>query len=199
MTNQFTKYDQIYQAILQQIDKYLNLDFNSDILVNSYYFPDIEKKVMANLQDDLSEDLYQVANRNFWLLVVSVFDYLDQNKIVYTFYNADVDSKQYKRALNLRSDLMQNYYDFIDAYGDISANNVLIDHDWNQLTIINQNTSFYDLAKQIYKVLNYIHQKQTSKAGIKLSDSHSLIKILNFFNLEDYDLQNDELDIFLEK
>lgn len=199
MTNQFTKYDQIYQAILQQIDKYLNLDFNSYILVNSYYFPDIEKKVMANLEDDLSSDLYQVANRNFWLLVVSVFDYLDQNKIVYTFYNADSDSKQYKRALNLRSDLMQNYYDFIDAYGDISANNVLIDHDWNQLTIINQNTSFYDLAKQIYKVLNYIHQRQTSKAGIKLSDSQSLIKILNFFNLEDYDLQNDELDIFLEK
>lgn len=199
MTNQFTKYDQIYQAILQQIDKYLHLDFNSDILVNSYYFPDIEKKVMANLEDNLSEDLYQVANRNFWLLVVSVFDYLDQNKIVYTFYNADVDSKQYKHALNLRSDLMQNYYDFIDAYGDISANNVLIDHDWNQLTLVNQNTSFYDLAKQIYKVLNYIHQKQTSKAGIKLSDSQSLIKILNFFNLEDYDLQNDELDIFLEK
>lgn len=199
MTNQFTKYNQIYQALLQQIDKYFNLDFNSDILVNSYYFPDIEKKVMANLEDDLSSDLYQVANRNFWLLVVSVFDYLDQNKIVYTFYNADSDSKQYKRALNLRSDLMQNYYDFIDAYGDISANNVLIDHDWNQLTIINQNTSFYDLAKQIYKVLNYIHQRQTSKAGIKLSDSQSLIKILNFFNLEDYDLQNDELDIFLEK
>ena len=199
MTNQFTKYDQIYQAILQQIDKYLHLDFNSDILVNSYYFPDIEKKVMANLEDNLSEDLYQVANRNFWLFVVSVFDYLDQNKIVYTFYNADVDSKQYKHALNLRSDLMQNYYDFIDAYGDISANNVLIDHDWNQLTLVNQNTSFYDLAKQIYKVLNYIHQKQTSKAGIKLSDSQSLIKILNFFNLEDYDLQNDELDIFLEK
>lgn len=199
MTNQFTKYDQIYQAILQQIDKYLHLDFNSDILVNSYYFPDIEKKVMANLEDNLSEDLYQVANRNFWLFVVSVFDYLDQNKIVYTFYNADVDSKQYKHALNLRSDLMQNYYDFIDAYGDISTNNVLIDHDWNQLTIINQNTSFYDLAKQIYKVLNYIHQRQTSKAGIKLSDSQSLIKILNFFNLEDYDLQNDELDIFLEK
>lgn len=199
MTNQFTKYDQIYQAILQQIDKYLHLDFNSDILVNSYYFPDIEKKVMANLEDNLSEDLHQVANRNFWLFVVSVFDYLDQNKIVYTFYNADVDSKQYKHALNLRSDLMQNYYDFIDAYGDISTNNVLIDHDWNQLTIINQNTSFYDLAKQIYKVLNYIHQRQTSKAGIKLSDSQSLIKILNFFNLEDYDLQNDELDIFLEK
>lgn len=199
MANQFTKYDQIYQAILQQIDKYFNLDFNSDILVNSYYLPDIEKKVMANLEDDLSSDLFQVANRNFWLFVVSVFDYLDQNKIVYTFYNADVDSKQYKHALNLRSDLMQNYYDFIDAYGDISANNVLIDHDWNQLTIINQNTSFYDLAKQIYKVLNYIHQKQTSKAGIKLSDSQSLIKILNFFNLEDYDLQNDELDIFLEK
>lgn len=199
MANQFTKYDQIYQAILQQIDKYFNLDFNSDILVNSYYLPDIEKKVMANLEDDLSSDLFQIANRNFWLLVVSVFDYLDQNKIVYTFYNADIDSKQYQHALNLRSDLMQNYYDFIDAYGDISANNVLIDHDWNQLTIINQNTSFYDLAKQIYKVLNYIHQKQTSKAGIKLSDSHSLIKILNFFNLEDYDLQNDELDIFLEK
>lgn len=199
MANQFTKYDQIYQAMLQQIDKYFNLDFNSDILVNSYYLPDIEKKVMANLEDDLSSDLFQIANRNFWLLVVSVFDYLDQNKIVYTFYNADIDSKQYKHALNLRSDLMQNYYDFIDAYGDISANNVLIDHDWNQLTIINQNTSFYDLAKQIYKVLNYIHQKQTSKAGIKLSDSHSLIKILNFFNLEDYDLQNDELDIFLEK
>ena len=199
MTNQFTKYDQIYQAILQQIDKYLHLDFNSDILVNSYYFPDIEKKVMANLQDDLSEDLYQVANRNFWLLVVSVFDYLDQNKIVYTFYNADIDSKQYKHALNLRSDLMQNYYDFIDAYGDISTNNVLIDHDWNQLTLVNKNTSFYDLAKQIYKVLNYIHQRQTSKAGIKLSDSQSLIKILSFFNLEDYDLQNDELDIFLEK
>lgn len=199
MTNQFTKYDQIYQAILQQIDKYLHLDFNSDILVNSYYFPDIEKKVMANLEDNLSEDLYQVANRNFWLLVVSVFDYLDQNKIVYTFYNADVDSKQYKHALNLRSDLMQNYYDFIDAYGDISANNVLIDHDWNQLTLVNKNTSFYDLAKQIYKVLNYIHQRQTSKAGIKLSDSQSLIKILSFFNLEDYDLQNDELDIFLEK
>ena len=199
MANQFTKYDQIYQALLQQIDKYLNLDFNSDILVNSYYFPDIEKKVRANLQDDLSSDLFQIANRNFWLFVVSVFDYLDQNKIVYTFYNADIDSKQYKRALNLRSDLMQNYYDFIDAYGDISANNVLIDHDWNQLTIINQNTSFYDLAKQIYKVLNYIHQRQTSKAGIKLSDSQSLIKILNFFNLEDYDLQNDELDIFLEK
>lgn len=199
MANQFTKYDQIYQAILQQIDKYFNLDFNSDILVNSYYLPDIEKKVMANLEDDLSSDLFQIANRNFWLLVVSVFDYLDQNKIVYTFYNADINSKQYKHALNLRSDLMQNYYDFIDAYGDISANNVLIDHDWNQLTIINQNTSFYDLAKQIYKVLNYIHQKQTSKAGIKLSDSHSLIKILNFFNLEDYDLQNDELDIFLEK
>lgn len=199
MANQFTKYDQIYQAMFQQIDKYFNLDFNSDILVNSYYFPDIEKKVMANLEDGLSEDLYQVANRNFWLLVVSVFDYLDQNKIVYTFYNADVDSKQYKHALNLRSDLMQNYYDFIDAYGDTSANNVLIDHDWNQLTIINQNTSFYDLAKQIYKVLNYIHQRQTSKAGIKLSDSQSLIKILNFFNLEDYDLQNDELDIFLEK
>lgn len=199
MANQFTKYDQIYQAMFQQIDKYFNLDFNSDILVNSYYFPDIEKKVMANLEDGLSEDLYQVANRNFWLLVVSVFDYLDQNKIVYTFYNADVDSKQYKHALNLRSDLMQNYYDFIDAYGDISANNVLIDHDWNQLTLVNQNTSFYDLAKQIYKVLNYIHQKQTSKAGIKLSDSQSLIKILNFFNLEDYDLQNDELDIFLEK
>lgn len=199
MANQFTKYDQIYQAILQQIDKYLNLDFNSDILVNSYYFPDIEKKVMANLEDDLSSDLYQVANRNFWLLVVSVFDYLDQNKIVYTFYNADIDSKQYKHALNLRSDLMQNYYDFIDAYSDISSNNVLIDHDWNQSTLVNQNTSFYDLAKQIYKVLNYIHQKQTSKAGIKLSDSQSLIKILNFFNLEDYDLQNDELDIFLEK
>lgn len=199
MANQFTKYDQIYQAILQQIDKYFNSDFNSDILVNSYYLPDIEKKVMANLEDDLSSDLFQIANRNFWLLVVSVFDYLDQNKIVYTFYNADIDSKQYKHALNLRSDLMQNYYDFIDAYGDISANNVLIDHDWNQLTIINQNTSFYDLAKQIYKVLNYIHQKQTSKAGIKLSDSQSLIKILNFFNLEDYDLQNDELDIFLEK
>lgn len=199
MTNQFTKYDQIYQAILQQIDKYLHLDFNSDILVNSYYFPDIEKKVMANLEDNLSEDLYQVANRNFWLFVVSVFDYLDQNKIVYTFYNADVDSKQYKHALNLRSDLMQNYYDFIDAYGDISTNNVLIDHDWNQLTLVNKNTSFYDLAKQIYKVLNYIHQRQTSKAGIKLSDSQSLIKILSFFNLEDYDLQNDELDIFLEK
>ena len=199
MANQFTKYDQIYQAMFQQIDKYFNLDFNSDILVNSYYFPDIEKKVMANLEDDLSSDLYQVANRNFWLLVVSVFDYLDQNKIVYTFYNADIDNKQYKHALNLRSDLMQNYYDFIDAYGDISANNVLIDHDWNQLTLVNKNTSFYDLAKQIYKVLNYIHQKQTSKAGIKLSDSHSLIKILNFFNLEDYDLQNDELDIFLEK
>lgn len=199
MTNQFTKYDQIYQAILQQIDKYFNLDFNSDILVNSYYFPDIEKKVMANLEDNLSEDLYQVANRNFWLLVVSVFDYLDQNKVIYTFYNADINSKQYKRALNLRSDLMQNYYDFIDDYGDISANNVLIDHDWNQLTLVNQNTSFYDLAKQIYKVLNYIHQRQTSKAGIKLSDSQSLIKILNFFNLEDYDLQNDELDIFLEK
>lgn len=199
MANPFTKYDQIYQAILQQIDKYFNLDFNSDILVNSYYLPDIEKKVMANLEDDLSSDLFQVANRNFWLFVVSVFDYLDQNKIVYTFYNADVDSKQYKHALNLRSDLMQNYYDFIDAYGDISANNVLIDHDWNQLTLVNKNTSFYDLAKQIYKVLNYIHQKQTSKAGIKLSDSHSLIKILNFFNLEDYDLQNDELDIFLEK
>lgn len=199
MANPFTKYDQIYQAILQQIDKYFNSDFNSDILVNSYYLPDIEKKVMANLEDDLSSDLFQIANRNFWLLVVSVFDYLDQNKIVYTFYNADIDSKQYKHALNLRSDLMQNYYDFIDAYGDISANNVLIDHDWNQLTIINQNTSFYDLAKQIYKVLNYIHQKQTSKAGIKLSDSQSLIKILNFFNLEDYDLQNDELDIFLEK
>ena len=199
MANQFTKYDQIYQAMLQQIDKYFNLDFNSDILVNSYYFPDIEKKVMANLEDGLSSDLYQVANRNFWLLVVSVFDYLDQNKIVYTFYNADIDSKQYKHALNLRSDLMQNYYDFIDAYGDISANNVLIDHDWNQLTLVNQNTSFYDLAKQIYKVLNYIHQRQTSKAGIKLSDSQSLIKILNFFNLEDYDLQNDELDIFLEK
>ena len=199
MANQFTKYDQIYQAMFQQIDKYFNLDFNSDILVNSYYFPDIEKKVMANLEDGLSSDLYQVANRNFWLLVVSVFDYLDQNKIVYTFYNADIDSKQYKHALNLRSDLMQNYYDFIDAYGDISANNVLIDHDWNQLTLVNQNTSFYDLAKQIYKVLNYIHQRQTSKAGIKLSDSQSLIKILNFFNLEDYDLQNDELDIFLEK
>lgn len=199
MANPFTKYDQIYQAMFQQIDKYFNLDFNSDILVNSYYLPDIEKKVMANLEDDLSSDLFQIANRNFWLLVVSVFDYLDQNKIVYTFYNADIDSKQYKHALNLRSDLMQNYYDFIDAYGDISANNVLIDHDWNQLTIINQNTSFYDLAKQIYKVLNYIHQKQTSKAGIKLSDSQSLIKILNFFNLEDYDLQNDELDIFLEK
>lgn len=199
MANQFTKYNQIYQAMFQQIDKYFNLDFNSDILVNSYYFPDIEKKVMANLEDDLSSDLYQVANRNFWLLVVSIFDYLDQNKIVYTFYNADIDSKQYKHALNLRSDLMQNYYDFIDAYGDISTNNVLIDHDWNQLTIINQNTSFYDLAKQIYKVLNYIRQKQTSKAGIKLSDSHSLIKILNFFNLKDYDLQNDELDIFLEK
>lgn len=199
MANQFTKYDQIYQAMFQQINKYFNLDFNSDILVNSYYFPDIEKKVMANLEDGLSEDLYQVANRNFWLLVVSVFDYLDQNKIVYTFYNADIDSKQYKHALNLRSDLMQNYYDFIDAYGDISANNVLIDHDWNQLTLVNQNTSFYDLAKQIYKVLNYIHQKQTSKAGIKLSDRQSLIKILNFFNLEDYDLQNDELDIFLEK
>lgn len=199
MANTFTKYDQIYQAILQQIDKYFNLDFNSDILVNSYYLPDIEKKVMANLEDDLSSDLFQVANRNFWLFIVSVFDYLDQNKIVYTFYNADVDSKQYKHALNLRSDLMQNYYNFIDAYGDISANNVLIDHDWNQLTLVNKNTSFYDLAKQIYKVLNYIHQKQTSKAGIKLSDSHSLIKILNFFNLEDYDLQNDELDIFLEK
>lgn len=199
MANQFTKYDQIYQAMFQQIDKYFNLDFNSDMLVNSYYFPDIEKKVMANLEDDLSSDLFQIANRNFWLLVVSVFDYLDQNKIVYTFYNADIDSKQYKRALNLRSDLMQNYYDFIDAYGDISANNVLIDHDWNQLTLVNKNTSFYDLAKQIYKVLNYIHQKQTSKAGIKLSDSQSLIKILNFFNLEDYDLQNDELDIFLEK
>lgn len=199
MANQFTKYDQIYQAMFQQIDKYFNLDFNSDILVNSYYFPDIEKKVMANLEDDLSSDLFQIANRNFWLLVVSVFDYLDQNKIVYTFYNADIDSKQYKHALNLRSDLMQNYYDFIDAYGDISANNVLIDHDWNQLTLVNQNTSFYDLAKQIYKVLNYIHQRQTSKAGIKLSDSQSLIKILNFFNLEDYDLQNDELDIFLEK
>lgn len=199
MANQFTKYDQIYQTMLQQIDKYFNLDFNSDILVNSYYLHDIEKKVMANLEDDLSSDLFQIANRNFWLLVVSVFDYLDQNKIVYTFYNADIDSKQYRHTLNLRSDLMQNYYDFIDAYGDISANNVLIDHDWNQLTIINQNTSFYDLAKQIYKVLNYIHQKQTSKAGIKLSDSQSLIKILNFFNLEDYDLQNDELDIFLEK
>ena len=199
MANQFTKYDQIYQAMFQQIDKYFNLDFNSDILVNSYYLPDIEKKVMANLEDDLSSDLFQIANRNFWLLVVSVFDYLDQNKIVYTFYNADIDSKQYKHALNLRSDLMQNYYDFIDAYGDISANNILIDHDWNQLTLVNQNTSFYDLAKQIYKVLNYIHQKQTSKAGIKLSDSQSLIKILNFFNLEDYDLQNDELDIFLEK
>lgn len=199
MANQFTKYDQIYQAMFQQINKYFNLDFNSDILVKSYYLPDIEKKVMANLEDDLSSDLFQIANRNFWLLVVSVFDYLDQNKIVYTFYNADIDSKQYKHALNLRSDLMQNYYDFIDSYGDISANNVLIDHDWNQLTIINQNTSFYDLAKQIYKVLNYIHQKQTSKAGIKLSDSQSLIKILNFFNLEDYDLQNDELDIFLEK
>ena len=199
MTNQFTKYDQIYQAMFQQIDKYFNLDFNSDMLVNSYYFPDIEKKVMANLEDDLSSDLFQIANRNFWLLVVSVFDYLDQNKIVYTFYNADIDSKQYKRELNLRSDLMQNYYDFIDDYGDISANNVLIDHDWNQLTLVNQNTSFYDLAKQIYKVLNYIHQRQTSKAGIKLSDSQSLIKLLNFFNLEDYDLQNDELDIFLEK
>lgn len=199
MANQFTKYDQIYQVMTKQINKYFNLDFNSDILVKSYYLPDIEKKVMANLEDDLSSDLFQIANRNFWLLVVSVFDYLDQNKIVYTFYNADIDSKQYKHALNLRSDLMQNYYDFIDAYGDISANNVLIDHDWNQLTIINQNTSFYDLAKQIYKVLNYIHQKQTNKAGIKLSDSQSLIKILNFFNLEDYDLQNDELDIFLEK
>lgn len=199
MANQFTKYDQIYQVMTKQINKYFNLDFNSDILVKSYYLPDIEKKVMANLEDDLSSDLFQIANRNFWLLVVSVFDYLDQNKIVYTFYNADIDSKQYKHALNLRSDLMQNYYDFIDAYGDISANNVLIDHDWNQLTIINQNTSFYDLAKQIYKVLNYIHQKQTSKIGIKLSDSQSLIKILNFFNLEDYDLQNDELDIFLEK
>ena len=199
MTNQFTKYDQIYQVMTKQINKYFNLDFNSDILVKSYYLPDIEKKVMANLEDDLSSDLFQIANRNFWLLVVSVFDYLDQNKIVYTFYNADIDSKQYKHALNLRSDLMQNYYDFIDAYGDISANNILIDHDWNQLTLVNQNTSFYDLAKQIYKVLNYIHQKQTSKAGIKLSDSQSLIKILNFFNLEDYDLQNDELDIFLEK
>lgn len=199
MANQFTKYDQIYQAMFQQIDKYFNLDFNSDMLVNSYYFPDIEKKVMANLEDDLSSDLFQIANRNFWLFVVSVFDYLDQNKIVYTFYNADIDSKQYKHALNLRGNLMQNYYDFIDAYGDISANNVLIDHDWNQLTLVNQNTSFYDLAKQIYKVLNYIHQRQTSKAGIKLSDSQSLIKILNFFNLEDYDLQNDELDIFLEK
>lgn len=199
MANPFTKYDQIYQATFQQIDKYFNLDFNSDMLVNSYYFPDIEKKVMANLEDDLSSDLFQIANRNFWLFVVSVFDYLDQNKIVYTFYNTDIDSKQYKHALNLRGDLMQNYYDFIDAYGDISANNVLIDHDWNQLTLVNQNTSFYDLAKQIYKVLNYIHQRQTSKAGIKLSDSHSLIKILNFFNLEDYDLQNDELDIFLEK
>lgn len=199
MANQFTKYNQIYQVMTKQIDKYFNSDFNSDILVNSYYFPDIEKKVMANLEDDLSSDLFQIANRNFWLFVVSVFDYLNQNKIVYTFYNADVDSKQYKHALNLRSDLMQNYYDFIDAYGDISANNVLIDHDWNQLTIINQNTSFYNLAKQIYKVLNYIHQKQTSKAGIKLSDSQSLIKLLNFFNLEDYDLQNDELDIFLEK
>lgn len=199
MANQFTKYDQIYQVMTKQINKYFNLDFNSDILVKSYYLPDIEKKVMANLEDDLSSDLFQIANRNFWLLVVSVFDYLDQNKIVYTFYNADIDSKQYKHALNLRSDLMQNYYDFIDAYGDISANNVLIDHDWNQLTLVNQNTSFYDLAKQIYKVLNYIHQKQTSKAGIKLSDSQSLIKILNFFNLEDYDLQNDELDIFLEK
>ena len=199
MANQFTKYDQIYQVMTKQIDKYFNLDFNSDMLVNSYYFPDIEKKVMANLEDDLSSDLFQIANRNFWLLVVSVFDYLDQNKIVYTFYNADIDSKQYKRALNLRSDLMQNYYDFIDAYGDISANNVLIDHDWNRLTLVNQNTSFYDLAKQIYKVLNYIHQRQTSKAGIKLSNSQSLIKILNFFNLEDYDLQNDELDIFLEK
>ena len=199
MANQFTKYDQIYQVMTKQIDKYFNSDFNSDMLVNSYYFPDIEKKVIANLEDDLSSDLFQIANRNFWLLVVSVFDYLDQNKLVYTFYNADVDSKQYKHALNLRSDLMQNYYDFIDAYGDISANNVLIDHDWNQLTIINQNTSFYDLAKQIYKVLNYIHQRQTRKAGIKLSDSQSLIKILNFFNLEDYDLQNDELDIFLEK
>ena len=199
MANQFTKYDQIYQVMTKQIDKYFNLDFNSDMLVNSYYFPDIEKKVMANLEDDLSSDLFQIANRNFWLLVVSVFDYLDQNKIVYTFYNADIDSKQYKRALNLRSDLMQNYYDFIDAYGDISANNVLIDHDWNRLTLVNQNTSFYDLAKQIYKVLNYIHQRQTNKAGIKLSDSQSLIKILNFFNLEDYDLQNDELDIFLEK
>lgn len=199
MANQFTKYDQIYQVMTKQINKYFNLDFNSDILVKSYYLPDIEKKVMANLEDDLSSDLFQIANRNFWLLVVSVFDYLDQNKIVYTFYNADIDSKQYKHALNLRSDLMQNYYDFIDAYGDISANNILIDHDWNQLTIINQNTSFYDLAKQIYKVLNYIHQKQTSKAGIKLSDSQSLIKILNFFNLEDYDLQNDELNIFLEK
>ena len=199
MANQFTKYDQIYQAMFQQIDKYFNLDFNSDILVKSYYLPDIEKKVMANLEDDLSSDLFQIANRNFWLLVVSVFDYLDQNKIVYTFYNADIDSKQYKHALNLRSDLMQNYYDFIDAYGDISANNILIDHDWNQLTLVNQNTSFYDLAKQIYKVLNYIHQKQTSKSGIKLSNSQSLIKILNFFNLEDYDLQNDELDIFLEK
>ena len=189
MANPFTKYDQIYQATFQQIDKYFNLDFNSDMLVNSYYFPDIEKKVMANLEDDLSSDLFQIANRNFWLFVVSVFDYLDQNKIVYTFYNTDIDSKQYKHALNLRGDLMQNYYDFIDAYGDISANNVLIDHDWNQLTLVNQ----------IYKVLNYIHQRQTSKAGIKLSDSHSLIKILNFFNLEDYDLQNDELDIFLEK
>lgn len=199
MANQFTKYDQIYQVMTKQIDKYFNSDFNSDILVNSYYFPDIEKKVMANLEDDLSSDLFQIANRNFWLLVVSVFDYLDQNKIVYTFYNADIDSKQYKHSLNLRSDLMQNYYDFIDAYGDISANNVLIDHDWNRLTLVNQNTSFYDLAKQIYKVLNYIHQRQTSKAGIKLSDSQSLIKILNFFNLEDYDLQNDELDIFLEK
>lgn len=199
MANKFTKYDQIYQAILQQIDKYFDSDFNSNILVNSYYFPAIEDKVMANLEDDLPEDLYQMANRNFWLLVVSVFDYLDQNKIVYTFYNADVDSNQYKHVLNLRSDLMQNYHDFIDAYSDISANNVLIDHDWNQLTLVNKNTSFYDLAKQIYKVLNYIHQKQTSKAGIKLSDSQSLIKILNFFNLEDYDLQNDELDIFLEK
>ena len=199
MANKFTKYDQIYQAILQQIDKYFDSDFNSNILVNSYYFPAIEDKIMANLEDDLSSDLYQVANRNFWLLVVSVFDYLDQNKIVYTFYNADVDSNQYKHVLNLRSDLMQNYHDFIDAYSDISANNVLIDHDWNQLTLVNKNTSFYDLAKQIYKVLNYIHQKQTSKAGIKLSDSQSLIKILNFFNLEDYDLQNDELDIFLEK
>ena len=153
MANPFTKYDQIYQATFQQIDKYFNLDFNSDMLVNSYYFPDIEKKVMANLEDDLSSDLFQIANRNFWLFVVSVFDYLDQNKIVYTFYNTDIDSKQYKHALNLRGDLMQNYYDFIDAYGDISANNVLIDHDWNQLTLVNQNTSFYDLASKFIKCL----------------------------------------------
>ena len=61
MANQFTKYDQIYQVMTKQIDKYFNSDFNSDILVNSYYFPDIEKKVMANLEDDLSSDLFQMT------------------------------------------------------------------------------------------------------------------------------------------